>query len=224
MSEKKERIYYAKVAIVGPSGSGKSYIGKSADRVTTGYINIENQPLPYKAVPFKYEGRPKTWAGFMKNLKDYGENPEIERIIIDSQSMAFDKLNSEMGKNFSGWDVPKNYNKQVYEYLELMKSIEKDMIILAHDELVKIDDGTKQRRMTVHNKEYEGKIEKHYTIVLYTGTRIKDNKPQHFLKTFEVDTSAKTPQGLFPGKDGNTLIEIPNDADFIFKGLEDYYS
>ena len=26
----------------------------------------------------------------MKNLEDYGNNPEIENIIIDSQSMAFD--------------------------------------------------------------------------------------------------------------------------------------
>jgi ABC-type glutathione transport system ATPase component len=218
-----ERTHYGKVAIVGPSGTGKSYIGKTADRDTTGYINVENQPMPYKAKPFKYEGRPKTWASFMKNLRDYAENPEILRIIIDSQSMAFDKLNNEMGKNFSNWDVPKNYNKNVYDYLELMKSIQKDIIILAHDELVKIDDGSKQRRMTVHNKEYEGKIEKHYTIVLFSGTRIEDNKPEYFLKTFEVDTSAKTPEGMFPDKNGVNLLEIPNSAKFIFDALEKYY-
>src|SRR5690349_1561455 len=83
--KKGERIYYAKVAIVGPTGSGKSYMTKMADRDTTGFINTENKPLPYKSAPFKFEGRSKTWAGFMKNLKDYAENPDVKRIIIDSQ-------------------------------------------------------------------------------------------------------------------------------------------
>lgn len=213
------RTYHAKVAVVGPSGSGKSYIGKTADITDTGLINVERKPAPYKKEKFKWEGQPKTWSGFMKNLKDYIENPEIKGIIIDSQTEAFSLLNREMGINFSGWDVPKQYNVQVYEYFEVIKNAKKDMIIMSHDELVKVDDGTKQRRMAVHNKEYEGKVERAFTIVLYTGTRIKDSKPQYFLKTFEVDSSTKVPEGLF-----NEELEIPNDAAFIFNALEKYYS
>ena len=220
----KERTYYGKVVIVGPSGSGKTYLSKTADKTTTGLINIEQKPLSYKAEPFLFEGKPKSWAGFIKCLTDYGNNPEIQRIIIDSQSAAFSKLNNEMGKSFVGWDIPKNYNKQVYEYLELVKNINKDIIIVAHDELVKIDDGTKQRRIAVHNKEYEGKIEREYSLVLFTGTRIVDDEPQYFLKTFEPDTSAKTPEGMFVNKDGKNLLEIPNDAAYIFSSLENYYS
>lgn len=220
-----KRTYYGKIAVVGPSGQGKTFLSKSADKATTGLINIEQKPLSYKSEPFKFEGKPKTWAAFMKNLRDYGENSEVKRIIIDSQSAAFSKLNNEMGKQFAGWDVPKNYNKQVYEYLELLKNIEKDIIILSHDELTKIEDGTKQRRMTVHNKEYEGKIEREYTNVLFTGTRMgKNDRPEYFLKTFEPDTSTKVAEGLFPGKDGENLLEIPNDAKYIFDALEIYYS
>lgn len=219
--EKNERTYYGKVAIVGPSGTGKSYLSKTADKKNTGYINVERKPLPYKTEePFQFEGKPKNWAGYMKCIKDYGENPEVKRIIIDSQTMAFNILQKEMSSNFTGYDIYKQYNKQVYEYLELLKNIEKDIIILSHDELVRIDDGSsKVRRMAVHGKEFEGKIEQHYTIVLYTGTRLKDNKPQYFLRTFEQDTSTKVPEGLF----GENL-EIPNDADFIFKSLESYYN
>lgn len=220
-----KRTSYGKVAIVGPSGQGKTYLSKTADRKTTGFINVEQKPMSYKAEAFKFEGRPKTWAGFMKCLKDYGENPEVKRIIIDSQSAAFSKLNNEMGKAFSGWDIPKNYNKQVYEYLELLKGIEKDILILSHDELTKIEDGTKQRRMSVHNKEYEGKIEREYTNVLFTGTRLSTNdRPEYFLKTFEPDTSTKVAEGLFPDKAGDNLLEIPNDAKYIFDALEIYYS
>lgn len=218
------RTFYAKVAIVGPTGSGKSYLSKTADKQTTGLINAELKPLPYKTEPFRFSGSPKTWAGFMKNLEDYGNNPEIKRIIIDSQSMAFETLNNEMGSKYVNWDIPKNYNKEVYKYLALMKSIEKDIIILAHDELVKLDDMSKQRRMTVHNKEYEGKIERQYTVVLYTGTRLEKGRPTYFLNTFEEGTSTKTPEGLFPDKNGDNLMEIPNDAAYIFNCVERYYS
>lgn len=160
----------------------------------------------------------------MKCLNDYVTNPDIKRIIIDSQTGALDILNREMQTNFTGWDIPKYYAREVYNYLELMKGIQKDMIILSHDELVKLDDKSSQKRMVVHNKEYEGKLERQYTCVLYTGTKITGGKPQYFLKTFELDSSSKTPEGLFPDKDGNNLLEIPNDAAYIFKCVEDYYT
>lgn len=220
----KTRTVYGKVAVVGPTGSGKSYLTKTADKLTTGFINVENKPLPYKSEQFKFQGVPKNWAGFIKNFTDYSTNSDIKTIIIDSQTKALQLLNSEMGKNFTGWDIAKNYNKQVFAYLTLLKDIQKDVIVFSHDEYLKIGDGGKQRRMVVHNKEFEGKVEEDFTIVLYTGSRIKDSKPSYFLRTFEEETSAKTPEGLFPDKEGNNLLEIPNDAAYIFKCLEEYYS
>ena len=214
----KGRLYYGKVAIVGPSGTGKSYLTKTANRDTTGYINVERKPLPYKLEPFKYEGRPKTWVGFMKNFQDYIDSPDVKQIIIDSQTEAFNVLNNEMKKMFSGWDVAKNYNSRVWEYLTLLKNAEKDIIVMSHDERLKSVDADSVRRMFVHNKEYEGKIEEHYTIVLYACSRLKEDKPQWFLKTFDSDTTAKVPENLFDGK-----MEIPNSADFIFSALENYY-
>lgn len=219
-----KRIYYAKVAIVGPTGTGKSYLSKTADKKTTGYINSENQPLPYKTEPFTHEGRPKTWAGFMKNLEDFKENPEVLRIIIDSQTKAFQTLNAEAQKNFVNWDIPKHYNKEVYKYLTLLKSIEKDVIIFSHDEVFRKANGDKERRMVVHNKEFEGKIEEDYVIVLYSNMRMEKEKPKWYLSTFEEGTSTKVPEGMFPDKDGNNLMEIPNDAAYIFSAVEKYYS
>lgn len=218
MKENKQRTYYGKVAIVGASGSGKSYLTKTADRETTGFVHPERKPLPYKAPLFKFEGKPRTWTGFLKNLDDYIKSGEVKNIIIDSQTEAFKLLNTEMSNNFSGWDIAKNYNKEVTKYLNVIRDAEKDIIVISHDELIKIDDGTKERRMVVHNKEHEGKVEQAYTIVLFTGKRIKDNKPEFFLKTFDVDSSTKSPEGLFGDR-----LEIPNSAEYIFNALEEYY-
>ena len=41
------RDFY-KVLIVGSSGKGKSYMMRTLDKTSTGYINVENQPLPFK--------------------------------------------------------------------------------------------------------------------------------------------------------------------------------
>lgn len=218
----KERTDFAKVLVIAPSGYGKTFLSKTADLDKTGYINAENKPLPFKG-NFKFHGKPKSWNGFLKNLEDYGNNQEIENIIIDSQSMALDTLHAEMKQNFKGFDVYGNYNTQVKRYLDLMKAINKDIIVLSHDESI-IVDGYKQKRAKVHGKEFEGRLEAHYTIVLFGGKKLEDNKPKYFLKTFEEDTSSKVPESMFPGKDGNNFLEIPNDAKYIFDSLEKYYS
>lgn len=213
----KQREDFGKVLVVSPSGYGKTFISKTANYETTGLINSENKPLSFKA-NFKFHGKPKTWAGFMKNLEDYGNNPEVKNIIIDSQSMALDNLHSEMKQNFKGFDIYANYNTQVKRYLDLMKSIQKDIIVLSHDESVVVE-GYKQRRAKVHGKEFEGRLEAHFTIVLFGGKKLEDNKPKYFLRTFEEDTSTKVPEGLFGDK-----LEIPNSASFIFEALETYYN
>lgn len=214
----RKRTYYGKVAVVGQSGTGKSYMTKTADRKHTGYINFERKPLPYKEEAFQFEGKPSTWGGFVKNFTDFVANPEITLIVVDSFTMALNTLIKEMGNRYTGYDIYKFYNREVYEFLEKLRSAEKDILVFAHDELTKNDDGEKNKRMATHGKEFDGKLEQHFTIVLYTGTKYKEDKPYYFLKTFEPGTSAKSPEGLFP------TIEIPNDAGYIVKQLENYYS
>ena len=232
-----ERSFYAKIAVVGPTGTGKSYLSKTCDVETTGYINMERKPLPYRQTqPFKYMSQPKSWTDFKKAIEDFGkleglsasgktDFSKIKRIIIDSQTMAFNTLNKEMNANFTDtWVAYRNYNKQVYEYLEMLKGIEKDVIVLAHDEWLKLEGEGKKRMMAVHGKEFEGKIEQHFTTVMYTGSRMKDGKPNYFIRTFEPETSTKVPEGMFPDKDGNNLLEIPNNGKYIFDAAEEYYS
>lgn len=216
------RTDYGKVLVVAPSGYGKTFLAKTADEQSTGFINSELKPLSFKGV-FRFHGRPKTWASFLQNIKDYADNPDVSNIIIDSQSMAFDNLHSEMKINFKGFDIYSNYNTQLKRYFDLIKSINKDVIVLTHDETVVID-GYRQRKAKVHGKEFEGRIEAQYTVVLFGGKKLDDGRPKYFLKTFEEDTSTKVPEGMFLNSKGVEMLEIPNDAGYIFSALEQYYS
>ena len=211
------RTDFGKVLVVGPSGNGKSYMAKTADTEKTGYINPERKPLPFKAV-FKHMGKPRTWAGVLKNIQDYADNPEIDNLIIDSQSMAFEMLHLEMKDLHDGYKIYSNYNTEVARYFNLIRNIQKDIIVISHDETL-VDQGYKQRKAKVHGKEFEGRVEAYYTTVLFADKRLKEGKPEYFLRTFEEDTSTKVPEGLF-GEE----LEIPNSADFIFKALQQYYS
>mgnify|MGYP003348527033 FL=1 len=222
MTEVKKRLDFGKILVVAPSGYGKTFLSKTADFDKTGFVNSEQKPLPFKG-NFKFHGKPKTWAGFLKNIEDFGKNPEITNIIVDSQSMGFDMLHNEMQANFKGFDVYSNYNKQLARYFDLIRSIEKDVIVLSHDETV-VEQGFKQRKAKVQGKQYEGRVEAYYTVVLFADKRVRDGKPEYFLRTFSEDTSTKCPESLFPDKNGNNLLEIPNDAAYIFKALEEYYS
>lgn len=214
--KKSNRTDYGKVLIIAPSGYGKSYILKTAPE-TTGFINAEREPLPFKG-NFEFTGRPKTWDGFMKNLEDYGKNDKITHIFIDSQSMAFDMLHNQMRNLYKGYEIYGNYNKELHKYFDLLKNIEKDIIVTSHDETV-AEQGFKQRKAKVHGKEFEGRVEAHYTIVLFGDKRLKDGKPEFFLRTFQEDTSTKVPEDMF-GKN----LEIPNSAEYIFSALKEYYS
>ena len=222
MTEVKKRTDFGKILVVAPSGYGKTFLSKTADFDKTGFVNSEQKPLPFKGT-FKFHGKPKTWAGFLKNIEDFGKNPEITNIIVDSQSMGFDMLHNEMQANFKGFDVYSNYNKQLARYFDLIRSIEKDVIVFSHDETV-VEQGFKQRKAKVQGKQYEGRVEAYYTVVLFADKRVRDGKPEYFLRTFSEDTSTKCPESLFPDKNGNNLLEIPNDAAYIFKALEEYYS
>ena len=218
----KTRTDYGKVLIVAPSGYGKSFTAKTADFEKTGLVNVENKPLSFKGT-FKYHGKPKTWNGVMKNLEDYANNADINNLFLDSQSMAFDMLHTEMQNNFKGFDVYSNYNKQLVRYFDAIRNVNKDMIVLSHDETIAVE-GLKQKRAKVQGKQFEGRVEAYYTVVLFADKRMKDGKPEYFLRTFAEDTSSKVPEGLFPDKNGDNLLEIPNSAEYIFKCLEQYYS
>lgn len=87
------RDFY-KVLLVSQSGKGKTYSFRNMNPETTGFINVENKPLPFKN-NFKYHGKPTATGGVFAALKAYAENPEINCIVIDSLSACMDYFLAE---------------------------------------------------------------------------------------------------------------------------------
>lgn len=196
MAETTIRDYY-KILVIGPSGTGKTFSLRELDRAKTGLIDVEDKPLPFDGA-FKYRAKPRKFAGVLKALEDYAKNPEIELIVLESLSMTFDKLLEEMRTNFKGFDIWSNYGIQVAKLMSLIKSIQKDIVITGHYEILNIE-GNPEKRFKVHGKEHEGKIEYHFTIVLYSELKFKDDKPEYYLRTVGEGMSAKCPPAIFEG-------------------------
>lgn len=97
----KEMKEYYKVFIVGNSGKGKTYSMRNLDKERTVFINIENKPLPFKG-NFKYHERPVNYQDAFKLLVKYGQDPNIDTIVIDSFSGYMDRALFEARKMKKG--------------------------------------------------------------------------------------------------------------------------
>ena len=212
-----EKKFYPKVLFVGQSGKGKTYSFRNMDRKKTGFINAENKPLPFKG-SFDFHGRPSKFDGLIKCLNDYSSNAAIETICLDSLSAVFEMLAHEAREKYSGWDVWNHYNKKVGELLALIKKIEKPVFISAHYELLNTE-GEVEKRVKAKGKEWEGVIEKEFTIVLYAQDKFKGDVPEYFFKLAGEGLSAKCPPDVF----GAGTYKVDNDANFVLGKLKEFY-
>ncbi|MCK9429316.1 MAG: ATP-binding protein [Candidatus Omnitrophica bacterium] len=205
------RDFY-KILLLGGSGKGKTYTFNTLNPNKTGFINVENKPLPFPN-SFKYETKCVTLAHAKQALKEYADNKEIEVIVFDSLSSYMDMLLKESRDTKKGFDIWNHYNEEIGKLLHFIKSIQKEIFIVGHYEWVQDEGGTKEKRAKVKGKEWEGTIEKEFLIVLYANSKFNQvtKRPEYFLNLYEEDTSAKCPPNIFD-KD---LLTVPNDGQFI---------
>jgi hypothetical protein len=209
------RDYY-KVMLVGQSGKGKTFSARNMDPNTTGFINIENKPLPFKN-SFKYHARPKTYTGALKALEDYAANPEIDCIFIDSFSGYIDLLLEGMREKYKGYDIWSNYNQKIGEFFKKLKDAEKEVFVNAHYESLSVE-ADKEKRVKVKGKEWEGVVEKEFTVVLYADSRLMPNgKYEYFFVTAGEGVSAKCPPGLFGDK-----LKLDNDCNMLLEMIHKF--
>lgn len=207
---------YHKICLVSSPGKGKTYSFRNMSETTTGFINAENKPLSIDNT-FKYYAKPKKFAGAMKAIEDYAKNPEINCIVIDSMSEVFNMLLEEMRANFRGFDVWDNYNRGITKLMNLIKSVEKEMFLTAHYEFINVE-GEPEKRIKTKGKEWEGMIEKEFTIVLYADSKFENEKPKYFFKLAAEGTSAKCPPKIF----GEEVYKIPNDSQVVLEKVIEF--
>jgi len=213
-----ERDYY-KVLLVSQSGKGKTYSFRNMNPDTTGFVNVENQPLPFKN-KFKYHSRPATVAATKEALKQYAANPEVTCIVLDSLSSYLDLLLSESRATKRGFDVWNVYNEEVGKLFNFIKSIKKEVFITAHYEWIQDEGGAKERRIKTKGKEWEGWIEKEFVMVLYADKQIDPNtkKVEAWFDLTLDNSSAKCPPDIF----GENIYKIPNDSKLVLDKILEF--
>lgn len=97
------RDYY-KVLVVGASGKGKTYMFRNMNPETTGFINVEDKPLPFKNT-FKYHKRPTSSSEVINALVEFAQNPAITTIVVDSFSAYVDLVLAEHRRTKKGFDI-----------------------------------------------------------------------------------------------------------------------
>jgi hypothetical protein len=187
------------------------------DPEKTGFINHEDKPLPFKN-KFKYHSRPKTIAETKLILKQYADNTEINTICFDSLSSYMDMLLAECRSTKKGFDIWMSYAEELSKFLSFVKSIQKEIFLTAHYEILGIE-GNPEKRVKSKGKEFEGMIERDFTMVLYADNKFNDKGlPDYFLYAVQEGTSAKCPPDLL-GKD---VIKIENDCKVVFDKIIEF--
>lgn len=210
------RDYY-KVLLVSQSGKGKTYSARNLDRATTGFINVENKPLPFRGA-FDNHVRCTTYQQAFKALVDYAKNPDIKVIVFDSFSAYVELLLLECRKTKKGFDIWNLYNEEIGIILNMMKRVPKEVYVTAHYEVLS-PEGDPERRVKVKGKEWEGVIEKEFTIVLYADR--KKNEKGETEAWFDMSlesSSSKCPPDLIPGN----KERFDNDLSFVQECIEEY--
>ena len=208
---------YFKVLLVGPSGKGKTYTFRNLDKSKTGYINSENKPLPFKN-SFQHHARPKSYIDAYNAIIEMGKDSNIECIVLDSFSAYTDSVLLDDRKTKKGFEIWGMYNEEIGKILDLIKRVPKHVFVTAHYEILGIE-GNQEKRVKVKAKEWEGQIEKEFTVVLYADSKVnpETKKPDYFYHLFAENTSAKCPPDLF-----GDALKIPNDAKQMLDKIEEF--
>lgn len=209
---------YFKILLVGRSGLGKTYSFRNMNKETTGFVNIENKPLPFKG-GFKYHSRPNNVAEAKKILGEYAINPEIKTIVIDSFSAYIDMLLLEARATKKGFDIWNFYADEIGRFLNSIKKVEKEVFMTAHYEWLQGEEGVKEMRVKVKGKEWESWVEKEFTIVLYADSNLTDKGiPEYHFYTFKENASTKCPPDVF----GHDVYKIDNDSNYVSKMIAEF--
>lgn len=208
---------FHKVLLTGQSGHGKTYSFRAMDEGTTGFINVENKPLPFRK-KFKYHARPINVASVYAAIEAYSNNPEIECIVIDSFSGFLELLLAQARKEKKNFEIWNLYNDEVGRFFTEVKKIRKEVFITSHYEILNIE-GDPSKRVKVKGKEWEGLIEKEFTIVLYSEQSYDDKgKGHYYFRLSGPGTSAKCPPEIF----GEDVVFVENDCKMIFDKILDF--
>lgn len=219
-------IPYPVVGIVGQSGTGKTRCLKSLNPETTAIFNLEKKHLPWKdsAAFFPNMFFSDDLMEFEQALRKVLKNPKITDIVIDSFTKYCELVRDQSKKINKGYEIWNFYNDKITSLLSSLKDNDRKFVwLIAIDELVKFmkPSGAEftQRRIAVQGKQWEGKVEKEFTVVLFSDVLdVKGKKSEYrFLTNSDGTISAKSPEDMLEDV-------VPNDINKVRQALIEYYN
>lgn len=212
--------------VLGQPGRGKSTSVRTLDPKSTVVFNTEGKELPFKnakeftQVPIDPEtmgiDAPLKMIDYLKRLR---KDKKFETVVIDSFSAWTDMLQQYCSKTEKGFEIYNRYNNTIYEFFQALKSCDKYVFILGHDEVLQTEEGETIKRLKVNGKKWEGLCEKEALCVLYATVRKQDDGSMKYLLETQTDgiTPSKSPMGMFEN------FEIDNDLGFVLDSIKKYY-
>jgi len=118
----------------------------------------------------------------------------INEVVFDSFSTYMDSVLKTGRETKKGFDVWNLYNEEIAKLMYIFKRYPKDIFVTAHYEWIQNEGGAIEKRIKIKGKEFEGMVEKDFTIVTFADMRIKDEKREYYLKlNTDGKDSAKCP-------------------------------
>jgi hypothetical protein len=198
-------------ALVGSPGKGKTMSFRNMNPSTTGFINAENKPLPF-INNFTNYSAPNSWQECYQKLIEYAKDDSINVVVLDSLSAYLDSVLKTARDTKRGFDIWNFFNEEIGKLMYVIKNYPKYLIVTAHSEWVETENGAEEKRIMVPGGQWKGKIEKDFTIVVYTDLLMSDEKRNYVLQlNSNGKTSAKTPPMFLSDPEDLGVEQIPND-------------
>lgn len=210
----------ALVAVVGPSGSGKSSSLRNLDPKKTIILDGERKGFPFRnthefrILPFDSPGK------FDQQFKVAIDTEGIELIVVESFTKYAEMVKTFCQNTYKGFDIWSNYAKIIRGTLNKVKNEKAVIVFTAIDENIKDSDNITGRIISVDGRELQGKIDPEFLIIFYTKV-IKDPKEgkmiYNFMTNSDGTTTAKSPMGMFDGP------LVANDLNWCLEQARAYF-
>jgi len=218
------------IAIVGPTGSGKSTSIRNLNHKETFIINVARKELPFKGANKLYNTESKNYQevddalGILKTLQSINERgTHIKNVIIEDSNyiMGFNLVKKATETGYTKFTI---MAKDMVTLLPEARKLRDDLKIFyfSHPDTIEDEGNIVSYKMKTAGKMIDNQIvlEGLFTIALYT--HVQENEQGDTTYNFVTNTwrkyPAKSPSGMFEDK------LIPNDLKLVIEKIDEFYS